>query len=306
MRKNLLLILTVITFSANAQTSIYHPFPDSNAVWNFHFILYCTGGYGDEYYSVTISGDTIINSQTYHKLETPFIQSFTTGTCPGNAIGYNGAIRQDTTNRKVFYVPPSNNTEQLLYDFSMQVGDTVQGYIESFASPNDTVQSIDSVLVGSNYRKRWNINSCYNIHFIEGIGSTYGLIKLSPGCIVDHADYSLTCFMQNGQTLYPDTTTNCELITSVESIFARGISTMVFPNPTSGNSFITYTLSTPATVSIALYDVLGNKLQQLVNGDQQQGEHNATLDTDKLASGVYVLQIRAGDQMAEEKIVVMN
>ncbi|HYV91396.1 MAG TPA: T9SS type A sorting domain-containing protein [Chitinophagales bacterium] len=67
-----------------------------------------------------------------------------------------------------------------------------------------------------------------------------------------------------------------------------------------------YTLSTPATVSIALYDVLGNKLQQLVNGDQEQGEHNATIDTRKLVNGVYVLQICAGDQMEEEKIVVMN
>src|SRR5258706_13283566 len=80
----------------------------------------------------------------------------------------------------------------------------------------------------------------------------------------------------------------------------------VFPNSTSGNSFINYTLSTPATVSIALYDVLGNKLQQLVNGEQEQGEHNATIDVHSTANGVYVLQIRAGEQMAEEKIVVMN
>src|SRR5206468_10767921 len=80
----------------------------------------------------------------------------------------------------------------------------------------------------------------------------------------------------------------------------------VFPNPASANSNIHYTLSTPAIVTIALYDVLGNKLQQVVNGDQEQGEHNATIDARTLANGVYVLQIRAGDQMAEEKVVVMN
>ncbi|HYV93175.1 MAG TPA: T9SS type A sorting domain-containing protein [Chitinophagales bacterium] len=80
----------------------------------------------------------------------------------------------------------------------------------------------------------------------------------------------------------------------------------VFPNPASGNSFINYTLSTSATVSIALYDVLGNKLQQLVNGNKEQGEHNATIDARKLANGVYVLQIQAGEQVAEEKIVVMK
>jgi len=52
--------------------------------------------------------------------------------------------------------------------------------------------------------------------------------------------------------------------------------------------------------------VLGNKFQQLVNGNQQQGEHNTTFDARKLANGIYVLQIRAGDQMAEQKVVVMN
>ena len=88
-------------------------------------------------------------------------------------------------------------------------------------------------------------------------------------------------------------------------MLVTGVS-VFFPNPTSTNSFINYTLSTPATVSIPLYDVLGNKLQQLVNGDQEQGEHNATIDARSMANGVYVLQIRAGEQMAEQKVVVMN
>jgi len=35
------------------------------------------------------------------------------------------------------------------------------------------------------------------------------------------------------------------------------------------------------------------------------GEHRATIDARNLANG-YVLQIRAGEQLAEQKIVVMN
>lgn len=33
MKKILLLISTLISVNVNAQTSVYHPFPDSNAVW---------------------------------------------------------------------------------------------------------------------------------------------------------------------------------------------------------------------------------------------------------------------------------
>ncbi|MDA9312690.1 hypothetical protein OAD50_03035 [Vicingaceae bacterium] len=55
----------------------------------------------------------------------------------------------------------------------MQVGETVQGYIQSTGLQTETVQSIDSVLVGTVNHKRWTINTYYNIYFIEGIGSTY-------------------------------------------------------------------------------------------------------------------------------------
>ncbi len=93
MKRHLLLLATLSSLCANGQTSVYHPFPDSNAVWNFHFQWYCfANGTADEYYSITISGDTIIGSQTYHKLSTPFVQSFSTGNCGGSPMGYRGAI----------------------------------------------------------------------------------------------------------------------------------------------------------------------------------------------------------------------
>ena len=284
MKKLLLLNLILLTLFAKGQTSAYHSFPDSNAVWNFHFQHYCFfNGTGDEYYSITFSSDTLINSQTYHKLTTPFVQSFSTGTCGGIPTGYKGAIRQDTANKKVFYIPPTDTTEQLLYDFTMQVGDTVRGYIETFAFTTDIVQSIDSVLIGSTYRKRWNINNCYNIQFIEGIGSTYGLFERSPGCITDDAGYSLTCFQQNGQSLYPDTITNCQLITSVNSIDNFSNQIKIFPNPSS--SSFTVDFDNADIKEIKLTDLLGNTIFQ------QQTNKQSQIKIDRLQIGTYILTI---------------
>jgi hypothetical protein len=79
----------------------------------------------------------------------------------------------------------------------------------------------------------------------------------------------------------------------------------VFPNPASGNVFVSYSLSTPATVSIEVYDVLGNKLEQKIR-DNEAGEYHSTIDIQKLPDGIYFVKIRAGDQMASEKMVVMN
>ena len=80
----------------------------------------------------------------------------------------------------------------------------------------------------------------------------------------------------------------------------------VFPNPAQGSAFINYTLLLPAKVSIDLYDVLGNKVYRVEKGDELTGEYNAYIDTRKLSSGIYVLQIHAGNQVATQKIAVIK
>ncbi len=284
MKKLLLLFTTLMTLSSIGQTSVYHPFPDSNVVWNFHYYLNCFMGLGNEYYSITISEDTLINSISYHKLTTPFIKSFSTGTCEDISSGYKGAIRQDTALKKVFYVPPTDITEQLLYDFNMQIGDTIKGFLENNAFSPDTVISIDSVLVGANYRKRWNINNCYGIRFIEGIGSTYGLIQQSPGCITDQADYTITCFQQNGKVIYPDTTSNCDIITNIKILTESLIQINIFPNPS--NSSFTIDIDKATNIrETRLTDLLGNIILQ------QQTCSQSKIIIDNLQSGTYILTL---------------
>ncbi len=229
--------LVINLFFTYGQTSTYHPFPDSNVVWNFNFAHYCFwDGTANENYSITISGDTVINDMLYHKLITPFIESYSTGTCGGwLPTGYKGAIRQDIANRKVYFVPPDDISEQILYDYNMQIGDTVRGITQSYLPDNeDIVLAIDSVLVGNSYRKRWIINDWYNVHFIEGIGSTYGLIEPSPGYTTDFWNFELTCFQQNGETLFPEPNSDCQLITAITETNNYSTFVRIFPNPSHG------------------------------------------------------------------------
>lgn len=285
MEKLLILIFTLLTGFAKGQTSVYHSFPDSNAAWNFHFESYCfSKGKGDENYSIILSGDTIINSKTYHKLTTPYVKSFSTGTCGGKTTGYKGAIREEKAIKKVFYVSTTDTIEKLLYDFNMNVGDTVKGYIQSFSLPTaDIVISIDSVLVGSTYRKRWKINSDYNIQIIEGIGSTYGLFEHSPGSVTDLPDYSLICFQQNGQSLYPNATANCQHITPVYTIDKFSNHINVFPNPSTGYFIIDFNNS--EIKEIKLSDLNGNVVLQKKTNKQTQTK------IENIKNGTYILTI---------------
>ena len=295
----LTIIIAFLSQIVNAQTNIYHKFPESSAFWNFHLVSYSSQGGscdGSQNYSILVTGDTIINDTVYHKLNIPYIQSFDSP-C-GESVGYKGAFRQDTILKKVYFIPPSQNSEELLYDFNLQVGDTLKGYLATLLLGSyDVVASIDSVLVGSSFRKRWNLSdSCYNILIIEGVGSTYGLIELSGSCLTTK-NYSLNCFNQNGISLYPDSANNCEQITQINSFDSSPSKIKIFPNPSNG----VFTVDFDASLSISeiiLFDLLGNIiLKQPINNQTEFIINN-------VQSGTYIISlIKKNGSIAIRKII---
>jgi hypothetical protein len=257
MKKTLLLSILAYSFTLIAQTNTYHPFPTSNAVWNFGVYAIClTSGSASERYSIILDGDTAINNLQYKKLHTPFIDRNNTGTCNITNSGYRGAIREDVPNKKVFYIKPQETAEQLLYDFTLAVGDSIKGVLDM--GMGDTVIAIDSVLVGNNYRKRWIINSCYNVWMIEGIGSVYGLYEASPSCITDMPDYSLYCFQEGTNTVYPNSVNSCQTITLVTTNNLKTEPISIFPNPTNGE--IQLDFKGKKVKEVMLFNILGEQI----------------------------------------------
>ncbi len=274
-----LLFSLFLTLSLYSQTNVYHPFPDSNAVWNFNYQSYCfSQGQANDNYSIVISGDTIIKNQTYLKLHTPFVQALSIGGCGSRTIGYKGAFREDIANKKVYFVPPLDSTEKLIYDFTLQVGDLINGYLQ-LHSP-DTVLSIDSVLVGNSYRKRWLINRCYNISYIEGIGSTYGFFGQSPGCATDFPGFSLYCFQQNGQSIYPSTAIGCQIITSIKNIESDYRAIDISPNPSFG---VVHIDALNPIENVLIYNMKGQLLKRMNN---PKGQFELPKE-----QGLYIVQI---------------
>jgi hypothetical protein len=284
MKKLLLLIAFAPLFKAPAQTSVYHHFPASNATWNCHIMQPCWfGGWIDIDYSLTLTGDTLINSQQYHKLHTPFIQHNTNTNCNYQPpVGYRGGMREDTVAHKLYYIAPTQNTEQLYFDYSWQVGDSITGALRAIVTDPDTVIAIDSVQVGSSYRKRWYINQPYAVYVIEGVGSTFGLVEPSPGDFTDFPQYTLTCYSEYNQTLYPSSLPNCNLITATPQLSNAAPEVLVFPNPNAGT--FTVDLRKAGTIKrAALYDLHGKRINdQAVNGKN-------VLQFENLDNGIYLL-----------------
>jgi hypothetical protein len=72
MKKSLfILLIMIVNFeSVSCQTGVYHPFPDSNAIWvgnSWHNAFGENCRIYDEY-NLYISGDTTIGLYSYHEL----------------------------------------------------------------------------------------------------------------------------------------------------------------------------------------------------------------------------------------------
>ncbi len=80
-----------------------------------------------------------------------------------------------------------------------------------------------------------------------------------------------------------------------------------YPNPFNPNTVISYQLAVNSFVSLAVYNVLGEKIAMLINENQAAGMHAVIFPAARrnLPSGVYFYQLRA-DGIAVSKIMIME
>jgi len=290
MRKLMLAILILSAISVKSQTNIYHPFPDSAAMWNvqYHWLFDALQHYED--YSITLSGDTAINNLDYHKLVVPKVHVYGSNGFGGyysyyDSGYYAGSIRQDIAIRKVFFVPPNDSIEWLLYDFNLEVGDTVNGYLVDSSSFTYIIQEVDSYLLGNTYRKSWKYDNNYSF-LIEGIGAMNGLIEkfIHMGGVASESFY-VQCFVQNDSTVYPEGGFTCEMITSVNEKNNQAFSMAISPNPIS--NYATLQLS-PKFSNSEMY--IYNELGILVYSEKIIQELYHNFYRKNLTSGIYFMQ----------------
>ncbi|MEQ8523869.1 endonuclease [Gracilimonas sp.] len=77
-----------------------------------------------------------------------------------------------------------------------------------------------------------------------------------------------------------------------------------YPNPFNPTTNITYELKGAVNVTLTVYNVLGQKVETLVDGMKSAGSHMATFDASGLSSGVYFYQLRAGERTFTQKMLL--
>ncbi len=79
-----------------------------------------------------------------------------------------------------------------------------------------------------------------------------------------------------------------------------------YPNPFNPTTTINYSIAKADLVKISVYNVLGQKVAQLVNKNQKAGVYNVRWDAANFASGMYIYRLQAGDFVSTKKMLLMK
>ncbi len=79
-----------------------------------------------------------------------------------------------------------------------------------------------------------------------------------------------------------------------------------YPNPFNPSTTINYQIPQTGFVTLKIYDILGKEVTTLVNEQKNQGRYSINFDASRLASGVYIYQLRVNVYVSSKKMLLLK
>jgi hypothetical protein len=79
-----------------------------------------------------------------------------------------------------------------------------------------------------------------------------------------------------------------------------------YPNPFNASTMIEYGLPESGPVKVDIFDILGRKIQTLVDETQSAGYHQAIWKADNVPSGTYFYRIQTGEKSQTKKCLLLK
>ena len=279
--KVLLFLSLAVAGMAKAQD--YKPLVEDGKRWNVLFSYPWSPPEPQHKYTdiYKIEGDTLVDGVPYKVMY---------ATRNENLTGWNlwGFIRE-TEDGQVFSRRPSTSDEQLLYDFSMEVGDTIcmcdYGYDECCMVVIERGETIVNGEPRHQIVLEYPFGNGAGEVWIEGIGSLYGIID-SGSLFLTGGSTNLLCYYEDDDLIWQNTTpgyNECYIINpndpqSIEED-ETFLSVSVFPNPTSGKVLVEGIEPT----EVQVYNALGQMVKTIKNSNE--------INVAGFSEGVYLLRI---------------
>lgn len=239
----LALICSIIAVTEKTFSQTYLSlFGDTSTTWDIILHGYCDAVCSQ---TIVVNGDTTINANTYKVIS-----------------GLPGFVREDNIQGKAWFYSTNNNTEYLVMDLSLKLGDTFNLYNWS-NDPNPFV--VDSVYYVSS-KKHVRLNAWTSIcsmnekiTFIEGSGTTASLFyqrDLHGNFVTSY----MLCQHKNGlkvagNILFSDSCYICSVGTQEYNSDINSVK--IFPNPAIDILSIETRANSLSNFNLTIYNVFG-------------------------------------------------
>ena len=259
-------ILSIVSFFGIAAFSKNYISMNLNeGQWNYDRYF---GNFVCQEFTYRLANDSVIGTQTYSKVyrtgvnyrsdvKFPCDHRTVESTFDSLAV----LIRNDTTNKRVYIYDTTEQKEKILFDFDLEVGDTLKNtYLEINAY---CVDSITTDSIAGKSRKLFHVypigmssnNDQSSTTLIENIGFEDGSLEELNNMVT--TINLLRC--KEGTAVYPKNS-NCNIITSLSKYQLKEKQITLFPNPTAGTVQIE---SAENIRYISVYNLQGQKVQEI-------------------------------------------
>ncbi len=79
-----------------------------------------------------------------------------------------------------------------------------------------------------------------------------------------------------------------------------------YPNPFNPSTTISFSLAKTGYTNLTVYNLLGQKIATLINGNMTSGFHSLSFNASTLNSGIYFYKLTSGNQTAVKKFILMK
>jgi hypothetical protein len=100
-----------------------------------------------------------------------------------------------------------------------------------------------------------------------------------------------------------------DLLTSIDEEITTPLAVELlsaYPNPFNATTNISYSLIEPSRVRIDIFNLLGQKVETILDSYQQAGAHTLNWRADGLPSGIYYARISGGNTVRSIKITLLK
>lgn len=271
-------------------------------------------------FALSMQGDTIIQGNSYKKIYQRTLRKNAGSTAIQNPkeilnTYLYALMREDTIARKIYMLPFGDTismcqpTEHLLYEFSLQEGDTLNDCVLEniylpFMSDKPDVDSIRQLTYSGLETRAF---------YMQGVFNNYGDFFETTGLILEGYGYErhgLLNYGRKGELVYfqyycEGDSLDCELLSAVEEPTGMTQSVITLsPNPARDIVIIQIdpAFQTKNELQISLLNTVGNILLY----ENWNTVKELQIDVRNIHDGVYFLNINGGRMNVTKKIIVAH